>query len=229
MVWCSNIPDVSEETKIKWEQELTINNFHKLYYDSEVWSKNRTTFLGIPIGKCPMDLWIYQELIYKVKPKIIIETGTFCGGSATYLMKCQEISNIQNGHVITMDIRHLVTLKHPNITQIIGSSTNLKALEVCMDVIDKLGGPIMVILDSDHRKEHVIQELEIYAPLVTFRSYLIIEDTNVNGNPVLKDFGPGPKEAIEEWYPLHNREFTLDPECEKFMMTFNPGGYFVKN
>ncbi len=208
--------------------EKIIEDFHKLYYNSDVWN-GKTTFLGIPIGKCPLDLWVYQELIYKVKPKVIIETGTCFGGSAAYLMKCQEMSGIVDSMVITMDINQLVTFKTPKITQIIGSSTSYQSKQVCESIIEQLGGPVMVILDSDHSKEHVLKELEMYAYLITPGSYLIVEDTNINGNPVLHAWGDGPKEAINDWYPLHYKDFYVDEQCEKFMLTFNPGGYFLRS
>jgi cephalosporin hydroxylase len=81
-----------------------------------------------------------------------------------------------------------------------------------------------VILDSDHSQTHVRAELQAYAPMVSLGSYLVVEDTNVNGHPVLPDFGPGPMEATQEFLISHN-EFVRDPSREKFMMTFNPGGF----
>jgi len=69
--------------------------------------------------------------------------------------------------------------------------------------------------------------MELYAPLVTSGSYLIVEDTNINGNPVLPESGPGPNEAIEDYLKSHP-EFTIDRSMEKFLMTFNPGGYLRK-
>ena len=77
----------------------------------------------------------------------------------------------------------------------------------------------MVILDSDHEEEHVAQELEIYAPLVTKGSILIVEDTNNH---------PGPKAAVERWFPEHRENFKYDYMCEKFMLTFNRDGYFER-
>ena len=64
------------------DNELTKQDFHKQYYDSDIWS-GKTTFLGLPILKCPMDLWMYQQLIYKVKPKVL--TGFFV------VCKCLEL------------------------------------------------------------------------------------------------------------------------------------------
>jgi cephalosporin hydroxylase len=82
----------------------------------------------------------------------------------------------------------------------------------------------MVVLDSDHHKDHVLEELRLYSPLVSVGQYLIVEDTHFNGHPILKNFGPGPWEAVEEF--LRERpDFAVDSSREKYGMTFNPHGY----
>jgi cephalosporin hydroxylase len=86
---------------------------------------------------------------------------------------------------------------------------------------------IMTILDSDHHKEHVLRELEIYSKFVTKESYIIVEDTNINGHPVRSTFGPGPMEAIKEFLKM-NEDFMIDRSREKFYLTFNPDGYLKK-
>jgi len=85
----------------------------------------------------------------------------------------------------------------------------------------------LVILDSDHSKAHVLQEMELYAPMISVGSYLIVEDTNLHGHPVLPEFGPGPMEAVAEFLPK-NPDFIVDRSREKFFMTFNPGGYLKR-
>ena len=82
----------------------------------------------------------------------------------------------------------------------------------------------MVLLDSDHSYAHVRDELAAYHAMVTPGSYLVVEDSNVNGNPVLPEFGPGPMEAIDEFLPDHP-EYEIDNRCERFMVTFNPRGF----
>ena len=86
----------------------------------------------------------------------------------------------------------------------------------------------MVILDSDHSRDHVLRELELYAPFVTRGCYLVVEDTNVNGHPVVPGFGPGPMEAVTAFLRTA-ADFTVDHAREKFMLTFNPSGYLRRN
>lgn len=82
----------------------------------------------------------------------------------------------------------------------------------------------MVVLDSDHSADHVTKELSIYSQFVSQGCYLVVEDTNINGHPVLPEFGPGPAEALEEFL-AGNGQFTVDESREKFLLTFNPKGY----
>ena len=201
-----------------------INQFHRLYYDSEAFGQTwtNTTWLGVPIYKCPLDLWIYQEIIFELRPDLIIETGTCKGGSALYIACLLDL--VDHGKIVTIDIEARDSRpKHERVTEITGSST---ADETLRKLDRELNGcsSVMVILDSDHRKDHVLKELAIYSKLVTVGSYLIVEDTNVNGHPVLPEHGPGPMEAVEEFLET-NRGFEVDTAKEKLLLTFNPGGY----
>src|SRR5438045_3390452 len=87
----------------KSEKDL-IDGFHKLYYDSAVFGKTwaNTNWLGAQVGKCPLDLWMYQEIIYRLKPDLIIETGTYYGGSAYFFASLCDL--IGKGRVISIDI-----------------------------------------------------------------------------------------------------------------------------
>ena len=85
----------------------------------------------------------------------------------------------------------------------------------------------MVVLDSNHKAFHVLDELRAYHPLVTPGGYLVVEDTNINGHPVEPEFGPGPMEALAEFLQ-ENDDFEVDAAREKFMLTYNPGGWLRK-
>lgn len=200
-----------------------VRRFHKLYYNARerTW-ENNTFWLGVPVAKCPLDLWVYQEIIREMKPDIIIETGTAQGGSALFLASICDL--IQVGRIVTIDIRELPHRpQHERIKYLVGSSVADEIVEEAASLI-KPNERVMVILDSDHSAEHVMRELEIYSRLVTPGSYLIVEDTNLNGHPVLPLYGAGPMEAVER-FTRARTDFVVDRQREKFFMTFNPKGY----
>lgn len=205
-----------------------VDEFHKLYYNSDIIGRtwNNTFWLGIPTFKCPLDLWIYQEIIFKERPDLIIETGTENGGSALFLACMCDL--VGKGKVVTVDIESKEGRpEHKRIEYLLGSSTSREIVDKLRNLI-KEGDKVMVVLDSDHHKEHVLNELRIYNEFVSKGSYLIVEDTNINGHPVAPDFGPGPMEAVEEFLK-GNKNFIIDKSKEKFYMTFNPKGYLRRS
>jgi cephalosporin hydroxylase len=85
----------------------------------------------------------------------------------------------------------------------------------------------MVILDSNHKRGHVLRQLHSYSSFVTLGQYLIVEDTNTNGHPVMPEHGPGPWEAVERF--LRDQDaFRIDVSREHFLFSFNPGGYLLR-
>jgi cephalosporin hydroxylase len=209
-------------------QQKVIENFHKLYYGSLVWDKNR--WLGVRSQQNPNDAWIHQEIIADVKPDFIIETGTLNGGSAALWATILQQVN-PNGRIITIDIKDEAreAKKLPIVKQyvdfIIGSSTDSAILSEIKKRVD--GKKVLVILDSDHSRDHVLAEMKAYGPLVSAGSYLIVQDTNINGHPVLPNFGPGPMEAVEEFL-ASNQQFKSDANAERLMLTLHPKGYLKR-
>lgn len=199
-----------------------INHFHRIYYESPHRTRRNTFWLGIKAQKCPLDLWVYQEIIYETRPDIIIETGTAAGGSALFLASICDL--LGRGEIISIDIEKKKNRpEHPRVKYLLGSSTSeeiVGEVEALVRAKDRL----MTILDSDHHKEHVLRELEIYSKFVTRESYLIVEDTNISGHPVRPKFGAGPMEAVKEFLKT-NDDFVIDHSREKFYLTFNPDGY----
>ena len=206
-------------------RDPVITAFHILYHSDANHTWLNTYWRGVPVMKSPLDLWIYQEIIYETKPDVILEAGTRNGGSAYFFASLLEL--MQHGRVLTIDVQeHPGRPQHDRITYLTGSSTS----EVTVQRVRELIGSqerVMVSLDSDHTKSHVLDEMRAYAGLVTVGSYLVVEDTNLNGHPVWPKFGPGPKEAVEEFL-AENTHFVADRGREKFCLTFNPGGFLKK-
>lgn len=199
--------------------------FNRQFYNRDLW--HQVTWMGVPLLKFPTDMVIYAELIHRTQPDLIIECGTFAGGSAYFMATICEM--IGHGHVATIDPYDDPNRPdHRRITYVKGSSTDPKVFAPYQDLIEKgFHQRVMVVLDSDHSCAHVMREMDIYGPLVTPGCYMIVEDTNLNGHPVVPSHGPGPYEAVEAWLPKHP-EFQRDPVCERFMLTANPGGYLKK-
>jgi cephalosporin hydroxylase len=108
----------------------------------------------------------------------------------------------------------------------LASSTSEEAISQIRDHL-RGGDRVLAILDSDHSMPHVRSELGIYSHLVTPGSYLIVEDTHVNGHPVAPGYGPGPMEAVQDFLRKDQR-FVADRSREKFRFTYNPKGYLRK-
>lgn len=219
---------LQEELKKSRSPQATIRRFHQLYYDRHVWQ--RTPWMGIPALKLPFDLWAYQEILHETRPDLIVETGTAHGGSAMYLASICDL--LGEGQIISIDVEERRTPnksrpEHPRVRYVLGSSTDADLVTGVHE--EARGKRTLVILDSDHSKAHVLNELQAYAPLVTAGGYLIVEDTNVNGHPVFPEHGPGPMEAVEEFLASpEGKGFEVDRSKEKFLFSFNPRGYLKR-
>jgi len=214
-------PLSSKETEV-------VREFQDLYYRR--WLKQRAdtinlTWFGHRLLKCPLDLWVCQELLVRTRPDVVIETGTRFGGSALYL--AMVLDQIGHGSVITIDIAvEPLRPEHSRISYIAGSSVDAAVVAQVRDAVSSRRA--MVMLDSDHSADHVYEEMIAYSPLVQIGDYLIVEDTNVNGHPAYPDFGPGPMEAVDRFLS-DNDEFVIDRRCERFLMTLNPSGYLRRS
>lgn len=199
-----------------------VSSFFKLYFENEARTWKNTVWQGIHCQKCPLDLWIYQEIVWELRPDIIIECGTADGGSTLFLASLCDL--IGHGRVISIDItKNINRPTHPRITYLTGSSTVSTTISHVQSIISPTDS-VLVILDSDHTADHVLQELRLYSKFVKPEGYMIVEDTCVNGNPILPDHGPGPLEALDQFLK-ENSDFVSDTTREKFYLTFNPRGY----
>lgn len=198
----------------------TIDAFHRAFYASRQ-THGMTFFEGVPILKNPMDMWVYQDLIWDLKPTLIIETGTAYGGSALWFAR--QLDKLGAGNVVSIDLEpHERLPVHSRISYVKHlSSVDPRVIETVETVAS--GHPrTMVVLDSDHSARHVTDELDAYSRVVSVNQFLVVEDTNINGRPVEIDWkgGPGPGPAVDAWLPDHP-EFVVDPLASRYFMTFH--------
>lgn len=197
-------------------------------------------WLGVKIVKLPNDLHIFQELIFKTKPKYIIETGIAHGGSLIFLASMQKLMNIK-GKVIGVDIdlrkkNERKIKNHPlyknNIVLINGSSTDVNVIKK-IKLITK-NSNTMVILDSNHAEEHVYKELKLYSSIVSKKNYLIVQDTGIIHMPEKLNKGKSwskkknPYTAVKKFLKK-NRNFKIDKDIfEKIYFSASPDGFLIK-
>ena len=215
-------------------------------------------FLGRPIIQYPQDMVVMQELIWKIKPDLIIETGIAHGGSiimsASMLALCDMCEAIETGTLLDpkkskrkvlgldIDIRkhnREAIEAHPmssRIQMIQGSSISPGVIEQ-VKAVAKNYKRVLVCLDSNHTHDHVLAELEAYAPLTSVGSYCVVFDTIIEDMPQSmfsnRPWGPGnnPKTAVWEYLKNHS-EFEIEKKIQnKWLITVAPDGYLkrVKN
>ncbi|MCF3569904.1 cephalosporin hydroxylase family protein [Planktothrix agardhii 1806] len=204
--------------------------YHLWYYNSHIWTT--TTWAGVNVLKSPCDLWNYQEIIYELKPSLIIEFGTRYGGATLFfadlLDKMPQTSKVLSVDIDQNYIDHRVQ-QHPRIELMISSSTHPVVAQRILKLRQEFPGRIFAILDSDHAKNHVLGEMLLLRPLLQPGDYLIVEDGNINGHPVLPGWGEGPYEAIEEYFSKYPHDYQLDEQREqKFGFTWAPKGFLIR-
>jgi len=195
------------------------------------------SWMGRPLIQYPQDIIAMQEIVWDVKPDIIIETGIAHGGSLVFYASLLE--SIGNGDVLGIDIdirlhnRKAIEnhIMYKRIKMIEGSSI---ADDVIVQVKNFVRNKkrILVALDSNHVREHVLKELQLYSQFVTKNSYLVIFDTYLEDLPDGYDFGDrpwgkgnNPKTAVREFLK-YNDDFVIDKTIDnKLLITVAPGGY----
>lgn len=196
------------------------------------------SWMGRPIIQYPQDMIAMQELIWDIKPDLIIETGIAHGGSLIYYASLMEL--IGHGEIVGIDIdirahnREAIE-SHPmfkRITLLEGSSLSPEITDQVKELA-KGKKTIMVSLDSNHTHEHVLEELKLYAPYTSVGSYCVVFDTIVEDMPKAMydrpwDVGDNPKTAVWE-YLKENDSFEIDKAIDnKLLISVAPDGYLKR-
>jgi len=175
-------------------------------------------YRGVPIWKNVLDLWVYQEIIHRTSPAAVVEIGTKHGGS---LLWFSDVMRNVGGRVVSVDLVRPDLELPDNAVFVEGNSVDPGTVDevrrACAD--DRA----MVVADSDHRAEHVLEELRVYSPLVAEGCYYVVEDGIVDAMR-WERYCPGPAVAVQRFLAECD-EFEADPHCEKFILTYNPGSF----
>ncbi|OGS35873.1 MAG: cephalosporin hydroxylase [Elusimicrobia bacterium RIFOXYB2_FULL_49_7] len=194
------------------------------------------TWLGRPILQIGSDLMALQEIIWNLKPEFIIETGIAHGGSTIFYASMLELLG-GSGKVISIDIEirdhnRKAIEEHPlskRVELIQGSSIDPATVAKVAALVNQRSA--LVILDSNHTHDHVLEELRLFSPFVRKGSYLIVFDTAIDDMP--DDFFPdrpwkkgnSPKSAVHQFLKENNR-FVIDTAIEeKILLTVAPDGF----
>jgi cephalosporin hydroxylase len=204
--------------------------YHKCYYNTFMWKK--TTWMGVDCWKSVSDMWNYQEILFELKPSLVIEFGTYHGGSALFFASAMR----QIGKpfkVLSVDINQgrldPAARCDSDILFVESRSTAPAIAERIQRLKSEFPGKIFAILDSDHSMNHVLAEMKLLRPLLSAGDYLIVEDSMLNGHPILPGWGPGPYEAIEAYEHEFPNDYTHDVARDnKFGWTFAPNGYLIR-
>ena len=243
----TNFENEVRERITKVPDNTELNKITKSFLDSTIECQYSYNFfwLGRPIIQYPQDIVAMQELIWSIQPDLIIETGIAHGGSLIFSASILELNAIcggcQNAEVLGIDIdirehNRKAIESHPmfkRISMIQGSSISSEIIE---QVKAKAEGKqkILVLLDSNHTHDHVLAELEAYAPLTSVDSYCVVFDTVVEdlSDEMFNDrpwgVGDNPKTAVWEYLKSHP-EFEIDKSIQhKLLITVAPDGYLKR-
>ena len=233
-----NDPALAALARERWDRLMSegqeqidpglLDQFTSAYADLLVWES--LFYLGTPIQKYPTDLIMLHQILMEVRPDYIVETGTHLGGSALFFAHVLEGLGLEDSRVITVDLHKKIddASAHPLWRQYVefyhGSSTDPGIVAEIQRKVE--GKKTLVTLDSNHRAKHVYRELELYSPLVSAGSYLIVEDTLIDGIPLDPEFGPGPMTALNRFLASGgDQTFEQDRRRDALLLTQNRGGW----
>ncbi len=202
--------------------DMTLREWIERYQREIVFE--RVNYRGVFAWKNVLDLWVYQEIIWETGVEVVIEIGSRHGGTTLWLSDLLRSFRGEAATVISIDLERPPLRLPDNVHFICGDSiaagTVAETRAVCA------GRKTLLIADGNHAADHVLQEMRLYAPLISEGSYFIAEDGIVDVME-WKEHTPGPMIAAQRFLAETN-EFVLDRSREKFLLTYAPGGFLKR-
>jgi cephalosporin hydroxylase len=186
--------------------------------------------MGVPMRKSPLDAWILQEIVHDVAPDVVVEIGSYAGGSTLYFAHLLDL--LGAGEVVSIDVdrSRWSAGDHSRIRVLTGNSSDAGIQAAVAETCS--GRRVLICHDGDHTRAQVLRDLRDYADLVSLGSYFVVEDGIVDLFPVGTALHPekfleGPLGAIDDFLASDTR-FRVDEHRERFGVTWNPRGYLER-
>jgi len=239
--WDKDFEASRKELLLSQSSDLSFKAITKDWLQKSVDHKYSYQFnwLGVPIIQMPSDIVVFQEIVYKTRPDLIIETGVARGGSLIFWASIQKLCGIE-GRVLGIDIDirpHAISAINGSIFSdqiklIQGGSTDQVVADKVLEFSKKFT-KVMVVLDSNHTHKHVLEELNLYANLVSKDSILLVLDTVIDDLEVdpSRSWGPGasPKTAVLQFMEENPGKFVNASEFEsKSLLSVAPQGFWLR-
>jgi cephalosporin hydroxylase len=214
---------VEKFNPLGWENTVVdqdrLDDIHRLFYKQlHPHAPQAPRWRGIKILKFSTDLLLYHQMIWENKPQWIVETGTLYGGSSLFFQDQLDLVGL-GGRVITIDKYPREDLQRdPRVTYLAGGSTSMEILNQVHALVDT-SGSVMVVLDSDHSRQHVKREVVRYSPIVTKGQYMVVEDC-YEGDAKLHGAG----EAVD-WFLSRTKTFQRENPEKQFQLSLTRDGW----
>jgi cephalosporin hydroxylase len=183
-----------------------------------------TSYFGVQVLKNPLDMWVYQEMIFDQKPAVLVEIGNWQGGSALAFAHWFDL--LGKGRVICVDVDHSliqpVVWEHPRISFVTGDAAAVLP-QVAASLVGEERNNVMVIEDSSHEMAQTLGVLRAYAPLTPIGRHFVVED-GICRHGIDMGPTPGPMEACEA-FVAEDPRFEIDRSLENWLLTWNPKGF----
>jgi cephalosporin hydroxylase len=174
------------------------------------------TYKGVPTLKCPFDLAIYAELIYRLKPRTILEFGSFKGGSALWLADTVDSFGLSETQIFAMDVNNLAEFRDRRINFRYCDCENIEGT-LDRAVVDSIRYPLLIIEDASHMYQHSLNVLEFFHRVSTSGDYIIVEDGIASVVGVEDRYEGGPHKATYDFLRSHPDAYEIDRQlCDRF-------------
>lgn len=202
--------------------EMTLRQWTERYQREIVF--DRVHYRGVPSWKNVCDLWVIQEIIWETEVDRVIEIGVQHGGSTLWLSDLMKNFRGERGLVVSVDLKAPAIELPENVRLILGDSITSETIERVRSLC--AGYRTMLIADGDHAADRVLEEMRLYAPLISEGCYFIAEDGIVDVMD-WKEYTPGPMVAAHR-FVAETDEFVIDRSREKFILTYAPDGFLKR-